>query len=141
MALPMESQMFLNGALDPNDPMTSALMAGSHDVPAGYPCGGSEHPKSRSMTYPFGGMSTTLAPSALDMQPRQHDFSQQQAPDSMRPSSGLPSDLGFGYSDIPKGTLFPSSQESQASGAATPGLDAGWDAFINDGSWNETSVT
>lgn len=142
MALPMESQMLLNGALDPNDPMTAALMSGYDSSP--FPYDGS-HPaqpysKSRSYSHPVGGMSTTLAPSAFDLHPRTQDANQQPTVNGMPASSAATPGTGYEQGDFGRGGMFPQSQSSQGSGTVTPGLD-GWDTFINDTSWNDSNVT
>ena len=135
MTLPVESQMLLNGALDPNDPMTSALMGGPGQMTNPYDMGATPYTKPRSFSHSYGGMSATLAPSALDMQPRHHDYSHHPSADMTAPASAPPSQLSFDYSDFSKGQMLGSGHSSQGSGIATPGLDAGWDAFINDNSW------
>ena len=130
--------MLLGGALDPNDPMTSALMAGSDNMASPYNYASHSYTKPRSFSNPFGGMSSTLAPSALDMQPRHHDYSQPPSTHPMAPASAPPTQLGFETPDFMKGQMFATSTGSQGSGTGTPGLDAGWDAFINDNSWGES---
>ena len=139
MALPMDAQMLLNGALDPNDPMTSAMMADSNQFSHPQIYGFTDDTKVRSRSHPFGGMSATLAPGMLDMQPRQHEAGQQNSLSAMPPSSKPVSTFDVEGTEYPKGLLFNSSQESHTSGTVTPGLD-GWDSFINDTPWNE-SVT
>ena len=137
MALPVETQMLLNGALDPNDPMTSALMAGSDNMASPYHYSSHAYSKPRSFSSSFGGMSSTLAPSALDMQSRQQDFSQPTSINSAAPASAPPTQLGFDNPEFSKSQMFSSANSSQGSGTETPVLDAGWDAFINDNSWAE----
>ena len=133
--------MFLNGALDPNDPMTAALMSG-YEAPFSFD-GANVPPygKSRSYSHPVGGMSTTLAPSAFDLHGPMQDANQHPTLNAMPPSSVTPSGTGFDQGDFGRGGMFPTSQSSQGSGTVTPGLD-GWDTFINDTSWNDgNSVT
>ena len=138
MTLPVESQMLLSGALDPNDPLAAAMMAGSENMPNPYNYGSHTYSKPRSFSHTFDGMSTTLAPSALDMQPRLDDYSQPPSTASIMPASAPATMLGFDSNDFSKASMFPSTHSSQGSGTVTPaGLDAGWDAFINDNSWGE----
>ena len=130
--------MLLGGTLDPNDPMTSALMSGSENLINPYNYASHSYSKPRSFSNSFGGMSSTLAPSALDMQPRQHDYSHAPSTIPMAPVSAPPTQLGFDNFDYLKGQMFSSGTSSQGSGTGTPGLDSGWDAFINDNSWGES---
>ena len=142
-ALPMESQMLLGSALDPNDPMTSMFMAGSEGMlhPYNYNSTSPSMQKPRSFDQSYNGMSATLAPSALDMSPHHQTYTHPAAavttPSVAPPSS--PGYLGFDGSmpDFSKNQLYPSST---GSGSVTPGgLDGGWDAFI-DTNWAENAT-
>ena len=137
MSLPLETQMLLGGTLDPNDSMTSAMMGNNQIFSNPYDFPSQSQPKARSFSHSYGGMSSTLAPSALDMQSRQYDFSQPPTNDSIFPASAPPSQLNFDNSDFSKAQPC-SSSGSLDSGNATPGVDVGWEAFINDNSWVET---
>lgn len=134
-ALPAETQMLLGSALDPNDPMTSMLMAGSENLPMPFNyLNSSLLQKPHSFHQSFDGMSATLAPSALDMSPRQHDYTH--PPSSMSMSN---SQLGYSDSlpDFSKSQMF-TPGSATGSGTDTPGgIDGGWDSFINDNSWTE----
>ena len=136
--------MLLGSALDPNDPTTAMLMAGSEDFPMPFRYGGSEEAKPRGLDRSFPGMSSTLAPSALDSSSQPHDLSQSQAGlglSASNPTLGLGLGLDASISDFAKNqVLYPSGGSSNGSGTATPGMDGGWDAFINDGSWAENAT-
>jgi len=143
-ALPTESQMLLGSALDPNDPLTSMFMAGSENMPMPnyYNTTPASLMKQRNFHPSYDGMSATLAPSALDMSPAQGMFGNPPATTSVsmgKPGFQLPYDGSF--PDFTKGQqMFGGGTSSNGSGAATPGLDGTWDAFINDNTWNETST-
>jgi len=138
-ALPVESQMFLGGALDPNDPMTSMLMVGSENMPNPFNYSAPSFSKPRNPTRSFDGMSATLAPSALDMSP--HDSNHGHPPSTLSmPSPATAMHLGLDGTvpDFSKDPMFASGGSSAGSGTATPaGLDGAWSAFIHDGSWGE----
>jgi hypothetical protein len=69
MSLPPETQMFLGNALDPNDPLTSMMMAGSENLPSQYNYG-TYYPNPKAQHAPsYDGLMGTLAPSALDVTP------------------------------------------------------------------------
>ena len=141
-ALPAESQMLLGSALDPNDPLTSMMMAGSENMaPSNFfnstPASLS---KQRNFHPSYDGMSATLAPSALDMS--QGMFGTQ--PPTTSASLGKPGfQLAFDstFPDFTKGQpMFGGPNSSNGSGTVTPGLDGGWDAFINDNTWTENAT-
>lgn len=137
-ALPMESQLMLGPVLDPSDPMTSMFMAGSENmIQPFYNPTSPLQMKTHQLHPAYDGMSATLAPSALDM-PIQ-SLNNLPSAGSASMSAPFASSLDSGLSDL-KGPTFTRSSSSQGSGTGTPGLDAGWDAFINDNSWNENSV-
>lgn len=141
-SLPMESQMLLGSALDPNDPMTAMLMSGSENMPQ--PFAYSSYPtfhKPRSFTQPYDGMSATLAPSALDMSPRHQAYSQPGYSTSMAPAPTPAFQQAFAGAmpEFPKTQLHTGGASSNDSGSITPsGIDGGWDTFINDNSWGES---
>lgn len=141
-ALPTESQMLLGSALDPNDPLTSMFMAGSENAPMPnyYNTTPASLMKQRNFHPSYDGMSATLAPSALDMSPAQGMFSNQ--PTTTSVSMGKPGFIAFdgSFPDYTKGQQMFGRTSSNGSGAATPGLDGTWDAFINDGTWNEAGT-
>ena len=141
-SLPTESQMLLGSALDPNDPFTSMLMAGSENLPQPYNYNSTPSvlQKPRSFHQSYDGMSATLAPSALDMSPRQQAYKLPISSPSVAPAPTPNFQLGFesAMPDFSKGHMFNGGHSSTASGTATPaGIDGSWDAFINDTSWVE----
>ena len=142
-SLPVESQMLLGSALDPNDPLTSMLMAGSENMPQPYNYAHGAQQKPRSFSQAYEGMSATLAPSALDMSPRHQTYRQPSNTMSMAPSSAPAyfSTFDGAISDFSKNQAFASGGSSTGSGAVTPGgIDGGWDSFINDNSWVENAT-
>jgi len=144
-ALPMESQMLLGSALDPNDPFTSMLMAGSENMPQPYNFPNpSALQKPRMPAYPYDGMSATLAPSALDMSPRHQTYNQLPTTMSSAPASTSTflSACDNTMLEFSKGQMLTAgANSSNNSGTVTPGgLDAGWESFINDSSWPENAT-
>ena len=137
-SLPVESQMLLGSALDPNDPFTSMLMAGSENLPHPPNYHPTSQQKPRSFSQAYGGMSATLAPSALDMSPRHQTYHQptvMSAPPSST-SAFFPAYDGT-MPEFSKSQMFMDGSSSNGSGAVTPGnIDGGWDSFI-DTSWAE----
>ena len=144
-SLPPESQMLLGSALDPSDPTTAMLMAGSEDFPMPWNFSNVPKPKPRPRAFnqSFDGMSTTLAPSAMDMQSTQQRPQQQQSAFSMNPppiQNSVPDTgdrSGQDFTKPQQQNIFNAPPSSQGSEGSTTGLDSGWDAFINDGSWAE----
>ena len=134
--------MLLGSALDPNDPFTSMLMAGSEHMPQPYSFNPSQQ-KPRSFNQAFEGMSATLAPSALDMSPRHQTYQQPAATMSAAPAStpAFLSAYDGAMADLSKNQAFMAGTSSNGSGTATPGgIDGGWDSFINDTSWVENAT-
>ena len=142
-SLPTEAQMLLGPALDPNDPFTSMLMAGSENLPQpyNYNTTPSTLQKPRSFNQSYDGMSATLAPSALDMSPRHQIYAQPSTTVSASPislSAFHPYDGSL--HDFSKGQMYAGGNSATGSGTATPvGIDGGWDAFI-DTSWTENTT-
>lgn len=144
-SLPTEAQMLLGSALDPNDPFTSMLMAGSENLPQpyNYNTTPSTLQKPRSFNQSYDGMSATLAPSALDMSPSHQIYAQPPTTISASPSSSPAFQLPYDGSlhDFSKSQMYAGGNSACGSGTVTPGgIDGGWDAFINDTSWNETTT-
>ena len=144
------AQQLLGGTMDPNDPFTSSLMAGSENYISNpyYPWTNMQaQGKMGSMTPSFihpsyNGMSATLAPSALDNSTSESGSAttgKSGTPyDSTRaPSSGF--DFSLSQENNAKGFHYPESQ-GLTSGQATPG-DGFWDAFVQDGQWTEEPAT
>ena len=140
-SLPMESQMLLGSALDPNDPMTSMLMAGSENMPQPFTYNTSSSlQKPRAFSQPYDGMSATLAPSALDMSPRHHGYPQSSTT-MPSPLSTSPASYDASIPDFSKSQFFQGPNSSTGSGTVTPGgMDGGWDAFINETPWAENAT-
>lgn len=145
-SLSTEAQMLLGSALDPNDPFTSMLMAGSENLPQAYNYNStpSTFQKPRSFNQPHDGMSATLAPSALDMSPRHQIYAQPSTTVSASPASSpafqLPYD-GFLHDFSSKSQMYGGGNSASGSGTVTPaGIDGSWDAFINDTSWAENTT-
>ena len=141
MALPPESQMLLGSALDPNDPLTSMLMAGSENMQEPfYNFNVGLAPKQSNLHPSYDGMSATLAPSALDMSPSQTRYMN---PSLTSAESFNTSAYNFGFDgnavDL-KGVNFTRSNSGAQSGTTTPGIDGTWDTFINDNSWTENAT-
>ena len=144
-SLPTEAQMLLGPALDPNDPFTSMLMAGSENLPQpyNYNLSPSTLQKPRSFNQTYDGMSATLAPSALDMSPRYQIYAQPPTTISASPTSSSAFQLPYDGSlpDFSKGQLYAGGNSAAGSGTVTPaGIDGTWDAFINDTSWCENTT-
>lgn len=143
-SLPMESQMLLGSALDPNDPFTSMLMAGSENMPHPYNFNASSsQQKPRNLSQACEGMSATLAPSALDMSPRHQNYHSPAASMSVAPASipAFSSVYDGAIPDFSKAQMFMGGTSSSGSGTATPGaIDGGWDSFINDTNWAENAT-
>ena len=142
-SLPPESQMLLGSTLDVKDPMNSLLMGGNDGFAQSYWASGSGTSiKPRNFHPSYDGMSATLAPSALDMPPQtmgQNFFQQMSMPTTN------PSFLSFDGNMPEYAKSFchntVNAPSSHGSGTATPGaLDGGWDAFINDNSWAESTA-
>lgn len=137
-SLPTESQLMLGSVLDPNDPMTSMFMAGSENmIQPFYNSMSPTQMKAHHFHPSYDGMSATLAPSALDISPQNLSNLPQAGPTSLTPP--FASGLEGGLPEF-KGQSFTRSSSSQGSGTGTPGLDAGWEAFINDNSWAENAT-
>ena len=144
-SLPTEAQMLLGPALDPNDPFTSMLMAGSENLPQpyNYNTTPSTVQKPRSFNQSYDGMSATLAPSALDMDPRHQIYAQPSTTISASPISSSAFHLPYDGSlpDFSKGPIYAGVNSAGGSGTVTPaGIDGSWDAFINDTPWTENTT-
>ena len=151
-SLPPESQQMLGPALDPQNPMTSMLMAGSENYTSSpyYPWGnmqsGSKIDAARSS---YGGMFSTLAPSALESSDgfsvTGAKFGADLNDSSSAPSAGL--DFNFnqdgsslkGMPGFASGLTRESSVTGPASGQITPG-EGFWDSFVQDGGWADETA-
>lgn len=133
--------MLLGSVLDPNDPLTSLFMAGSENMVQPFHEATPAFPKQQSFHPPYDGMSATLAPSALDLSSQNMAGATPNSAVSSSHSGTSPFSLGFadGMHDT-KGQNFTRSNSSHGSGTGTPGIDGGWDAFINDNSWAENGT-
>jgi hypothetical protein len=151
-SLPPESQQMLGPGLDPRDPMTSMLMAGSENYTSSsyYPWGNMQGASKLEATRPtFDGMFSTLAPSALE---NSDDFSTTPSKsaegsndNTTAPSAGLEFNFSQDNSNFKGISGFGSSltRESSAnglgSGQITPG-EGFWDSFVQDGGWTEETT-
>lgn len=141
-ALPTESQMLLGPAFDPNDPLTSMFMAGSENMFYNPPMASMS--KQRNFHPSYDGMNATLAPSALDMSTGHGTFNP--APPNTPAMSMSMSKPGFQLAfdgsmhNFAKEPVYNGGTSSGGSGAATPGIDGSWDAFINDNTWAENAT-
>ena len=153
-ALAPEAQQMLAPALDPNDPFSAMLMAGSEHLPYAQfnPWMQSTYSKSNpmlsSMHSNYNGMSATLAPSALDNSHESLSAATSstgpQAADGLSvPSAGL--DFNFSqdsttFKGLSGGLTRESSSHDLASGQITPGGEGFWDAYVQEPAWGEESV-
>jgi len=149
-SLPPEAQQLLGPGLDPNDPFTSVLMAGSENYTSNpyYPWGnvqGDGKPAETRITmHPSrNGMSATLAPSVLESG-ADALLATTAATTPWNDNNAMPSSgLGFGFSQESK--VFDSynrddSTRGLGSGQVTP-ADGFGGPFIQDGGWSEEAAT
>ncbi|KAH8687288.1 hypothetical protein BGZ60DRAFT_425201 [Tricladium varicosporioides] len=120
-ALPAESQMLLGSTLDPNDPLTNMMMAGSDYLMGNFYNFDAQLPGTISIdkqqTHPsFDGLNSTLAPSALDLSQPTPDFN------------------NF-FDDATK----PGSNDQTPAG--TPGLGGDWGGLVDYDAWNFSSAS
>ena len=134
--------MLLGPALDPNDPLTSMLMAGNDALMPPYYNFGPTTSMSKQRNYhpSYDGMSATLAPSALDVSPDRLSYNN---PSSTSSESLATPAFNFNFDgalgDL-KAADLTRSNSTQGSGGVTPAIDGGWDAFINGNSWEENAT-
>ena len=136
--------MLLGPSLDPNDPLTSMFMAGSEHMIQPYSSydPGTSLLKPRNFHPSFDGMSATLAPSALNMTPP-HPPNYSETSSATTDSASAPMfnfNFDNGGAEFSKGHTLTRGNSSHGSGTATPGVDGGWDAFIDDNSWVENAA-
>jgi hypothetical protein len=125
MSLPPETQMFLGNTLDPNDPLTSMMMAGSMNFPSQYPYG-SYYPNAKPQhTTSFDGLMGTLAPSSLDVTPFDNYTT------SLNPALSQ----NFNFNGAP-GTPFKAPVTSDGGAPAT---EKEWSTFV-DNDWDQNSA-
>lgn len=130
--LPAETQGFLNGTLDPNDPLTSMMMAGNNNY------GGITYNFEQQNSIPYRSANNTVEvtkqnqhqtlPAGLDstLAPAETDKAQKQATDEE-----IPGDVGNLNENF-----FDNAMVNQ-SGTGTPSLEGeNWDSWINDGQWD-----
>lgn len=149
-SLPPEAQQLLGPGLDPNDPFTSVLMAGSENYISNpyYPWGnvqgnGKLVETAITMHTSCNGMSATLAPSVLESGADALLATTATTPPSNYNNTMPSSGLGFNFSQESK--VFDSysrddSTQGLGSGQATPAEGFG-DSFIQDGGWSEEVAT
>lgn len=150
-SLPPEAQQLLGPALDPNDPLTSVLMAGSENYISHpyYPWGNMQSSSKPGQMTPslhpsYNGMSATLAPSALESGADALSAITTTTSPSNDNTTALSLGLGFNFSQESKsfnpysatGLGHDDSTRGFGSGQVTP-AEGFWDSFVQDGSWNE----
>lgn len=156
-SLPPESQQLLQGALDPNDPMTAVLMAGSQNYMSDpyyaweNMSNMSKPGHSTTSIHPsYNGLSATLAPAALnnsnDAMSATTATSGVDHDDTSAPSAGLDFNFsqeshfkGVGRYSTP-GLARENSTQGLPSGQVTPAGEGFWDSFVQDGGWNEENT-
>lgn len=152
-SLPPESQQMLGPAFDLRDPMASMLMAGSEQYTSSpyYPWGNMHNTNKFEATTPsFGGMFSTLAPSALEKSDTLSALASKSA-DGSNDSSSVPSaglDLNINqdntnlknFPSFGTGLTRENSASGFCSGQITPG-EGFWDSFVQDGGWTEEAGT
>jgi hypothetical protein len=119
--LPAESQGFLGSAFPFNDPLTSMMMAGSNGLPGNSYNFSTNQPfpqitsNGKQQTHPsFDGLTSTLAPSALDLNQGGQDFTQNTSY----------------YNDAIK------TSSNSATPTGTPGF---WNEFVESDQWDQPS--
>jgi hypothetical protein len=153
-SLPPEAQQLLGPGLDPNDPFTSVLMAGSENYTSNpyYPWGNLPSSGKLGQITPsihpsYNGMSATLAPSALESGADALSATTATTSPSHDYSSASSSGLGFNFSQESKGFNSYSTAglgrdettQGFGSGQVTPG-EGFWDSFVQDGGWIEEAA-
>jgi hypothetical protein len=152
--LPPEAQQLLGPGLDPNDPFTSVLMAGSENYISNpyYPWGNMQGSGKLGQTTPsihpsYNGMSATLAPSALDSGTDSLFATTATTSPSNDTTTAPSSGLGFDFSQESKvfnpycttGLGRDESTQGLGSGQVTPG-EGFLDSFVQDGGWTEEAT-
>lgn len=151
-SLPPESQQMLGPGLDPQDPFSAMLMAGSENYTSSpyYPWGSMQNTsKVDSTQNQVSGMFSTLAPSALencnDLPATAAKPGNESSDNASAPSSGL----DFSSPEITNlkctqgfsgGLPREDSITGLGSGQITPG-EGFWDSFVQDGGWTEEATT
>ena len=151
-SLPPEAQQLLGPGLDPNDPFTSSLMAGSENYISNpyYPWGNMQGSSKLSQMMPsmhpsYNGMSATLAPSALDSGTDALSATTTTTSPSNDNTTMPSSGLGFNFSQEsksfnPYSTMgFSRDEQGLGSGQVTP-AEGFWDSFVQDGGWTEETT-
>lgn len=141
----------LGPGLDPHDPLTSMLMAGSENYISSpyYPWGNMPGQNKTGASQPSaGGMFSTLAPSALEKSDSFATSAAKPGQDSDEQSTSLPAGVNFDFNPDnanSKGVhgfgASLSRETSHGSGQASAG-EGFWDTFVQDGGWtDETAAT
>lgn len=144
--LPEETQMFLGPGfgLDPNDSFTSALMGGNDKPWVAFNYGMSDSNPSKNHPS-YNGLSATLAPSVLDkstaaMNPPEMAFDMPAWNFRLDPTAGKIKGTG---SDTGSDTVPRQMQTTDGlltDGQITPGENL-WESFLEQGSWDEPSLS
>ncbi|KAI9807760.1 MAG: hypothetical protein M1825_005065 [Sarcosagium campestre] len=133
MALPPETQMLLGNTLDPNDFLTPMLMSGSEFLPQHGFNADHSTPKPTDFQASYGGMNSTVAPSALDIEP---NAELQKTVGDGRRSHGFSTFGDFGLGSSFKRPAIPTDDSTHDSVASTgSGIGEDWGNFINDTSY------
>jgi hypothetical protein len=149
-SLPPEAQQLLGPGLDPNDPFTSVLMAGSETYTSSpyYPWGNAQGngklaDTTITMNPPCHGMSTTLAPSVLE--PCTDVLPATKATTPLSNDNNTVPSFGLGLNSSQESKIFDpyscrDSTQGLVSGQVTP-AEGFWDSFVQDGDWSEEATT
>ena len=143
-SLPPESQQLLAGTMDPNDPFTSSLMAGSETFLSNpyYPWhnmqGSGKMGQMNQIMHPsYNSLSATLAPCALDNGTKTASASTGTSAPSDDSASASGFDFQLFQETNTKGLYYPESP-GVGSGQVTP-AEGFWDSFVEDAYWIENN--
>ena len=135
--LPMESQMLVGHALDPNDPLTAMLLGRSANAAAhsfNDPTFFDFLSKDGGSHQQFDGMNATLAPNAMNPMLSPNSDSKSSFPTLAMPTP-TPNYAFDSTAAEFKGLDFASPNSDHNNNATTPLDDGTWDAYISDNSW------
>ncbi|KAH0542360.1 hypothetical protein FGG08_003205 [Glutinoglossum americanum] len=132
MSLPPETQMLLGNTLNPNDPLTPAMMAGSEILPSYYNYDSYSLDTKLQQASPCDGLTVALAPNELDLTPPD-DYAA-----GLNPAPGQNFDIAF---RVPAKALPLSRNNSSmlTSDGSVPIVDKEWATFIEN-DWDQVTV-
>ena len=139
LSLSPESQMLLESALDPNDPMTAMAMAGTEHLPMPSSYNSSSELKPQSLHYSYDSVNMTIAPGALDKSPSQKNHSHLQPTISVAPSPSTVLRLGFS-GQMPNFSKPNGVKSATGSRIFTPNIDCGWDDYFGSSSGSDDTI-